>query len=199
MFQPLLNVSAGGASASLPAGAPASTHALSVAISRSTRRRSLAKCPTTGIGKPWRHLPARDRSLDGARPRPRLLVGEERHRRHFAGPVAALAVGLENRKHVLVEGRRFCRRNGCSQQGTDDGNQARSHTRSLLKVDREMPKKYTANDPSEFSQIPQGGQLSEFTQMLKKLPIRVGEWRRCRESRSRLTPLSPRWPSRVSR
>ena len=98
------------------------------------------------IGEPWRHLPARDRGLDGARPRPGLLVGEERHRRDFAWPMAALTVGLENRKHVLVEGRRFCRRNGCSEQGTDDSNQARSHTRSLLRVDREMPKQYTAKD-----------------------------------------------------
>jgi hypothetical protein len=48
MFQPLLNVSGAGASASFPAGAPASAHALSVAISRSTRRRSLAKWPMLG-------------------------------------------------------------------------------------------------------------------------------------------------------
>ena len=55
------------------------------------------------VGEPRRHLLRDDRALDGLGPRPRLLVGEQRHRRHLAGPVARLAVGLEHRQHVLVE------------------------------------------------------------------------------------------------
>src|SRR6185436_14510296 len=47
------------------------------------------------VRKPWRHLLRQNRILDGASPGPRLFVGEERHRGYLAGPVAALAVGLQ--------------------------------------------------------------------------------------------------------
>jgi hypothetical protein len=45
MFQPFSNFSGGGASVSRPAGAPASTHALIVSISRVVNRRSFSKWP----------------------------------------------------------------------------------------------------------------------------------------------------------
>jgi len=38
--------------------------------------------------------------LHRARPRPRVLVGEERHRGHLAGPMAVLAAALQNRRDV---------------------------------------------------------------------------------------------------
>ena len=77
-----------------------------------------------GFGKPRRHRLRLRRLLDPERPRPRLLVGEERHRRHLAGPVAGLAVRLEDGQDVLVEGRRLTSRSyGCAKQRTHDGNE----------------------------------------------------------------------------
>jgi hypothetical protein len=43
--EPVSNFSGAGASLSLPEGAPASTHALIVSISRLVSRRSFSKCP----------------------------------------------------------------------------------------------------------------------------------------------------------
>lgn len=40
---------------------------------------------------------------DGISPWTRLLVGHERHRSDFAGPVATLAVVLQDGKNVFVE------------------------------------------------------------------------------------------------
>ena len=80
------------------------------------------------VGEPRRHLLRRDGGLDCLGPRPRLLVGEQRHRRHLAGPVARLAVGLEDWQHVLVErggiGRRGLSR---THQHRDNGRREQSH------------------------------------------------------------------------
>src|SRR6266568_1686350 len=58
------------------------------------------------VRKPRRHLLGQHRRLDPRSPRPRLLVGQQRHGRHFARAVTGLTVVLQNRKHVLVEGDR---------------------------------------------------------------------------------------------
>ena len=55
---------------------------------------------------PGRHLPGLHAVADRAGPRPALLVGDERHRRDRIGPVARLALRLEDRRDVLGEGRR---------------------------------------------------------------------------------------------
>jgi hypothetical protein len=43
--------------------------------------------------------------LDGARPRPHVLVGDERHRRHAVRAVTVLAAALQNRRDVFRERR----------------------------------------------------------------------------------------------
>ncbi len=66
--------------------------------------------PLGGVGKPRRHLAAFDLQRDGAGPRPRVLIGHERHRRDQAAdvlprrPVARHAIGLEDRRDLLVKG-----------------------------------------------------------------------------------------------
>ena len=52
------------------------------------------------VDVPGRHLPGLDAVPDGARPRPRVGVGLQRHRRDVARPVAVLALGPEDRGHV---------------------------------------------------------------------------------------------------
>ena len=54
---------------------------------------------------PGRHLTRGDAVLDRSRPRPRLFVGDERHRRDRIRPVAGLAFFLEDSRDVLGEGR----------------------------------------------------------------------------------------------
>src|ERR1700752_4345575 len=49
------------------------------------------------IGKPRRHLSRGDLGLDRPGPRPRLLIGEERHRRNLVGAVTLCATAEENR------------------------------------------------------------------------------------------------------
>ena len=55
------------------------------------------------VDVPRRHLPRLDAGLDGPRPGPRFRVGDERHRRDVARPMARLALLLEDRRHVLRE------------------------------------------------------------------------------------------------
>src|SRR5206468_12737954 len=55
------------------------------------------------VDEPGRHLAARDLGLDRARPRTRVLVGEERHRRHHARPMAGLTRSLQDRRDVFCE------------------------------------------------------------------------------------------------
>ena len=66
--------------------------------------------PTVAIDLPRRHLLVGDARLDRPRPRPRLGVGHERHRRDRVGPVTRLALLLEDRRDVLGERRRLRRR-----------------------------------------------------------------------------------------
>ena len=117
MFQPFSNASGAGASLGLPAGAPASTQLLIVSISRVLETTLVGEVSVGRIGEPRRHLLVGDRGFDRARPRPRLLVGQERHRRDFARPMAGLTVLLQHRQHVLVErgARRQRRRRRCRQ------------------------------------------------------------------------------------
>ncbi len=60
------------------------------------QRRVVGKMPVPRIGKPRRHHLHLDCMRHGARPRSRLLVGHERHRRNFSRTMAALAVILQN-------------------------------------------------------------------------------------------------------
>ena len=55
------------------------------------------------IDEPRRHFPGGDSLLDGPRPRPRLFVAHERHRRNRACVMAILAMLLKNRRHILGE------------------------------------------------------------------------------------------------
>ena len=57
-----------------------------------------------GVGEPGRHFLGDYGGLDGFGPGAGAFVGEERHRGGFAGAVAGLAVALEDRLDVFVEG-----------------------------------------------------------------------------------------------
>ena len=59
----------------------------------------LAEAP---VGEPRRHLAGDDLRLDGPRPRPRVAVRQQRHRRHLVRPVAARAVVEQDLPDVLV-------------------------------------------------------------------------------------------------
>ena len=56
------------------------------------------------IGMPRRHDAGLDRVGNRARPRPRILVGEQRHRRDLARPMTGGAVGKEDRRDVIKGG-----------------------------------------------------------------------------------------------
>jgi len=58
------------------------------------------------VGAPGRHLARYHLRLDRLGPRPRVFVGEQRHRRHFTGPMARGALGEHDRRHILGECRR---------------------------------------------------------------------------------------------
>src|SRR6266516_1687563 len=58
------------------------------------------------VREPGRHLSRNDRLFDRLRPRPCFSVAQQRHRPDLARPMAALAIFLQDRKNVLVEGDR---------------------------------------------------------------------------------------------
>ena len=100
-----------------PPGVPPSTHAASVAISASVSRRSLwngdaRRSASTAASCGLRVL------LDVVGPVDRLLVGHQRERPDLAGPVARLAVLLQDRQHVPVVGDR--RRRPCDRVAAAD-------------------------------------------------------------------------------
>ena len=116
-------------SAGLPRGAPLSTHFAIIAISASLSDGSCLK--------PWMPMffstnhggitpacgPSPVRVLIDSRPRPHLLVGDERHRRAAVGTMAALAAALQDRRDVLREGDVGGRRRRLSRRR--DGRQTR--------------------------------------------------------------------------
>ena len=57
------------------------------------------------IREPRRHRLGHDSFRDGSRVRTRVLIGDKRHRRNGARPVALLTVFLKNRQNVPVERR----------------------------------------------------------------------------------------------
>ena len=57
------------------------------------------------IGMPWRHRAFADLRGNGFRPRPRILEGQQRHRRNLARPMAVRAVLIEDRRDFLAERR----------------------------------------------------------------------------------------------
>ncbi len=76
------------------------------------------------IGMPRRHRALRHLRRDGARPGARVLVGEQRHRRDLARPMADGAVLEEDRRDVLVErglGLRLRLRAGCRREQQSRG------------------------------------------------------------------------------
>ena len=98
-----------------PCGAPASTQLQRwCRPARRSSERSFLNfwMPTVAIDLPRRHLPIGDARLDRARPRPRFGEGHQRHRRDRIGPVAGLALLLEDRRDVLGERRRLRRVGG---------------------------------------------------------------------------------------
>src|SRR6185295_16740472 len=60
------------------------------------------------IDAPRRHLAIDDALFDRARPRPDVLIRQQRHRRHLTGPMTALTGLLENRRDVPGEGDARC-------------------------------------------------------------------------------------------
>ena len=62
------------------------------------------------LGHPGRHLPRYDLVLDRSRPRPGILVGQQRHRRDLAGAVARDAARVQNWRDVVSKGRLIGRR-----------------------------------------------------------------------------------------
>ena len=77
------------------------------------------------IGAPRRHLAVRDLRADRLRPRARVLVGDQRHRRDFARPMAADAAGVEDRRDVTREGRRLRRGRRTQSETPEDQEDAR--------------------------------------------------------------------------
>jgi hypothetical protein len=69
-------------------------------------RSVVRKVTVSRIGKPWRHHLHPDGVRHGRGPRTRLIVGHERHRRHFSRTVTTLAVILKDGQNVLVKSRR---------------------------------------------------------------------------------------------
>jgi hypothetical protein len=53
------------------------------------------------IGEPRRHFLGQHRAADGLRPRPRLGVGEQRHRSDFSGSMALLTTILDDRRYIF--------------------------------------------------------------------------------------------------
>ena len=108
------------------------------------------------VDVPGRHLPGLDAALDGPRPGPDLLVGEERHRRGGLGPVAALAGALEDRRDVAAEGRRVGvgrrgRRGSRSGQEREGQNRGRSQQGECV-LHRSLP--VVAGSDSGSTQTP---------------------------------------------
>jgi len=67
------------------------------------KRRIVGEVSELWVGKPRRHHSALNAVCDGGRPCLGLLVRHQRHGGDFTGPVATLAVVLEQRKNVSVE------------------------------------------------------------------------------------------------
>src|SRR5206468_931621 len=55
------------------------------------------------LDEPWRHLALRHLVFHRARPRPRVLVRQERHRRDRIGTMALRAGTLQDRRDILGE------------------------------------------------------------------------------------------------
>jgi hypothetical protein len=70
-----------------------------------TQRWIVGETSIPRIGKPGRHHLHLHRTRNFCRPRPRLFISHQRHRCSFPAPVAVLALILEDRNHILIEGR----------------------------------------------------------------------------------------------
>ena len=109
------------------------------------------------VGEPRRHLARLDLRLDRARPRPRVPVRHQRHRRHLVRPVAACAVVEQDGADVLVVGRNVLgRRAGRAGQRQSDDTRRRddgAHDRCLpvhIHASREVRGRETAPIPGRL-------------------------------------------------
>ena len=84
----------------LPARRPRPTCAIVVLLRRG-QAPLVGELPVRGVGVPRRHRPVRHLAPRWTRPRPRVLVGEERHRRDLARPMAGGALREQDRRDVL--------------------------------------------------------------------------------------------------
>ena len=81
------------------------------------------------IDVPGRHLAGLHLRLDRSRPRPRVLITDQRHRRDRAGPMAVLAGALEYRGHVFGE------RHALRRRGRTDGAETQQREQCALHFD----------------------------------------------------------------
>ena len=109
--QPSTKVGGGGGEPS-PSGAPASTHATIVSQSHALLNRASLASGRLNAGSAGHGgmLAGGDLRADRPRPRPRVAIGQERHRRGFARPMAADAAAEKDGGDVAVERRPHGRR-----------------------------------------------------------------------------------------
>src|SRR5687768_2528726 len=124
MFHSSVYTGAGGKSDALPSVAPAATDLAIVSLCATLIRRA-GRTPlgdrllvrdaehartdegaVTRIGMPRRHRAVGNLARDRLRPRTRVLVGQERHRRNVAGAMAARAIREQYGRDVLAIRRR---------------------------------------------------------------------------------------------
>ena len=96
---------AGAGPSDRPSARRCSPSAGCIAFSSSRQAALVGELPVGLVGVPRRHDAGDDLVADVLRVRPRVLVGEERHRRDFARPVTARAVLVEDRRDILRERR----------------------------------------------------------------------------------------------
>ena len=143
----------GGMSAGLPRGAPLSAHHASLRdLLRGQRQVALEPLDADVLlDVPGRHdvlvAPQPGPILHGARPRTRVLVGDQRHRRHRVGAVAALAAPLQDRRDVLGERDVLNVRRGLCVRGRGRRQQGRDHRREQRRPETDAASSSCRNPP----------------------------------------------------
>ena len=112
MFHPSAHFLGAGASCASPAAPPHQPRRQSSQSAAGSRKHRWQKCPYRGSANHGGIIFISTACAIGRRPRPRLLVGHQRHRRNFARPMATLAVILQDGQHIFIEGRRRSSRTG---------------------------------------------------------------------------------------
>ena len=104
----------------MPSGAPPSTHAAIVSICLAVRLGSLSHLPMAGSAPHGGISRAVVRRLTARAHGPRVLVGQERHRRH-ARADGTRRSAIQDRCDVLAEGRRGASDEGRHPDGDETG------------------------------------------------------------------------------